>query len=1042
MNVRTVVGRQLAGLRLWHAVLLLILLIVSFSGVYAAERAGGSLDVSVRARSTHGSLSGVYVALVPLDAPSYRPAMEAIVDGDVKWEGIAAGDYVLLAEAPSFEPATPQNIKIVEGKSGQVTLEFQPLFELSASVTDTEGRPIKDATVSHPRIVPPTLLGVMSNLARQNARHLRTTTDENGLWKIGVIHKELYLLVEAPRYESAWVPWSPEIGPQLPPVKLQPGSSLRVVTNRAAPDLVLTLVPKSAVNTSIPPVWRDKIWAHDVETTSVEWKSMPAGEYDLVASWPDPRRFADAVTLRQVHLSGNGIQEINVELPNAPALTTKTARIRVPKTDVLGLRAFVRASSGAKEVAAASEDVIRGRVLYANTDPASDVFFTTEGEVILGRLPAATAQNQEPAPAIMGVKFPRANGTLRVSVPEHATLPSFGSARFDECNADGTPRAFVLPVNVAKGGDVALPLLVGCRALTLRFQSFSPVAVRPQARAREKVWLGAHNLKNAASAQIHVVHKSNGTNVAEAVVTASVNRGSSDPLIIAKGISRADGWLTMGGLPAGEEIIFRAEDSRKIAGTVTRTIDPGKEDVIDPLPLTEAGQLTVVTHLEASFKSENPKAEIAAVVVTPEDGGKVDMKTVELNASLQEAVFPGLKAGSWRVVALVSVNDLVQPIDVTVLKIEDGDKKKIEPEIKLLVVSGTLTSHGRGVAASIQFTDPPGPGAIARRVQSEKDGAFRTVLSRPGAYGIAVRRQLADPDVELAPIQIAGSTYDVRIELPEGSLSVGVFSDNTPVADAEVTVSMLGDSPEQNQILRLGRTVRTNPAGEAVLDELQYGIWLVRARGEGEKIAEKTIEIKAARPASVRLDLDGGSTLQGSVFDSAGNPAGVATVNCIYSGSDGIPRNGSADTDSWGKFAIHFPKPAPERLQCGVATADGAIGTFVTAPVEQATWTLPPATGSVTLTNWSERGNRDRYWLLGADGGLFDVSWAARKWGLLEGPFTIRKVPAGTWSVVRVDSAGAFSIVAGGGAGQLPKLAQVRLGPGERQQIDMKFEQR
>jgi len=272
MNVRTVVGRQLAGLRLWHAVLLLILLIVSFSGVYAAERAGGSLDVSVRAHSTHGSLSGVYVALVPLDAPSYRPAMEAIVDGDVKWEGIAAGDYVLLAEAPSFEPATPQNIKIVEGKSGQVTLEFQPLFELSGSVTDTEGRPIKDATVSHPRIVPPTLLGVMSNLARQNARHLRTTTDENGSWKIGVTHKELYLLVEAPGYESAWVPWSPDIGPQLPPVKLQRGSSLRVVTNRAAPDLVLTLVPKSAVNTSIPPVWRDKIWAHDAETTYVEWK--------------------------------------------------------------------------------------------------------------------------------------------------------------------------------------------------------------------------------------------------------------------------------------------------------------------------------------------------------------------------------------------------------------------------------------------------------------------------------------------------------------------------------------------------------------------------------------------------------------------------------------------------------------------------------------------------------------------------------------------------------------------------------------------------
>jgi hypothetical protein len=1004
--------------------------------MYAAQGAGGSLEVSVRARSTHSPLSGVYVALVPFDAPSYRPAMEAIVDGAVKWEGIAAGEYVLLAEAPAFEPATPQNITISEGKSGQVTLEFQPLLELSGSVTDAEGHPIKDATVSHPRSVPPTMLGVMSKLARQNARHLRTTTDENGSWKIGVIQKQLYLLVEALGYESAWVLWTPDMGPQLPPVKLQPGSSLRVTANRAAPDVVLTLVPKSSVNTPIPPVWRDVIWARDLETASVEWKSMPAGDYDLVARWPDPRRFADPVTLRQVHLSGNGIQEIKVELPNSPPLTAKTARIRIPRAEVPGLRAFVRTSSGAKEVAAAYEDAIRGRVLHANADPASDVFFTTEGEVILSRLPAA--ENPEQARAVMGVRIPRANGTLRVSVPEQATLPSFGSARFDECNVDGSSMAFVLPVNVEKGGDVALPVLVGCRALTLRFLSYSPVAVRPQARAREKVWLGAHTLKSAASAQIHVVHKSDGTSVPEAVVTASVNRGSIDPLIVARGIARADGWVTMAGLPAGEEITFRAEDARKIAGTVTRTIDPGKEDIIDPLPLTEAGQLTVVPHLEASFKSENPKAEIAAVVVTPEDGNKADMKTVDFNPNLQEAVFPGLKAGTWKVVALVSVNDLTQPIDAAVVKIEDGDRKKIEPEIKLMVVSGHLISRGRGVAASIQFADPPGPGAIARRVQSDPDGLFRIVLSRPGYYGIAARRQLEDPDVELAPILIEGSTYDLRIELPEGSLSVGVFSDNKPVADADVTVSMLANSREPNQILRLGRTMRTNRAGEAVLDELQDGMWLVRARGAGDKVAEKSIEITAARPASVRLDLDGGSTLQGSVLDSSGSPAGAAAVNCVYSGSDGIPRSSSAETDSWGKFEMHFPKPAPERLQCGVATADGAIGTFVTAPVEQANWILPPATGAVTLTNWSDRGDRDRYWLLGADGGLFDVSWAARKWGMLDSPFTMRKVPAGTWSVVRVDSAAAFAIIANGGGGQLPKLVQIRLGAGERQEVDMK----
>jgi hypothetical protein len=178
--------------------------------------------------------------------------------------------------------------------------------------------------------------------------------------------------------------------------------------------------------------------------------------------------------------------------------------------------------------------------------------------------------------------------------------------------------------------------------------------------------------------------------------------------------------------------------------------------------------------------------------------------------------------------------------------------------------------------------------------------------------------------------------------------------------------------------------------------------------------------------------------LEGTVVDSTGNPAGLATVNCIYTGNDHIPRTGSADTDSWGKFTIHFPKPAPERLQCGVSAADGAIGAFTTAPTSDARLTLAPATGAVTFTNWSDRGNRDRFWLIAPDGAVFDLSWAAFKYRKLDGPFTIPRVPAGSWSVVRIDSAGAFDVLARGGAAGLPKVTQVRFGAGEHKEISMK----
>lgn len=100
-------------------------------------------------------------------------------------------------------------------------------------------------------------------------------------------------------------------------------------------------------------------------------------------------------------------------------------------------------------------------------------------------------------------------------------------------------------------------------------------------------------------------------------------------------------------------------------------------------------------------------------------------------------------------------------------------------------------------------------------------------------------------------------------------------------------------------------------------------------------------------------------------------------------------------------------------------------------------WNLPAATASLTITHWADRGNRDRYWLVGADGGLFDLSLAAFKLHQLESPLVIPKVPAGAWSVVRLDSAGAFSMLAGGGAASLPKLTQISIASGQHKDISM-----
>jgi hypothetical protein len=1020
----------------------LLVFVLSCCGLYAAEQAGGSVDVSVRthAASESAPVSSVYIALIARDQPAYRPTVEAVVDGTVKWNDIPPGRYALIAVAPSFDLSFRQ-VDIVAGKHGQVGIELQPRVWLTGKVVDVSGQPVAGAMVSHPLVAIPALLGRMSDLSRQKAlEYLRTTTDDHGSWKLAVSSgRASPILIEAQGYAPSWVTSDPAKS-EAAPVVLRKGSSLRVVTNRPAPGFVLTLIPSASIETSIPLEGQKQVWAREATTAAVEWLSLPPGEYDIVGTWPDPRRFSAPVTLGHVTLAGNGRQESHVTLPEPPPLASKYVRIIVPtKTEIGNLRAFMRTSTGAKEVRAASEYALSGRVLYAEADSGPDeVFFTTTGEVILAAQQGHAEQTRPRAPTVDGIIFSKAEGNLNLSVSEGGTLPAHGNAGFQECTDN---RTFVLPINVAKSGDVVLPMLVGCRALALRFGSFSPLMLPSTAARGETVWLGRHNLKAGASAEIHVTQQPGGTNVAGAIVTASVERASHGSVAVAQRIAGDDGRLVMEGLPSGEEITFRAEEnSTQLSVVVTRTLEAGQRAVIDPLPLPEPASLTVIPRFDGEFKSENPDAEISGVVAEGWEGDKQVQRDVEFKPNQQDAVFRGLKAGTWRILAVVHVGDMTEPLDVETVTLKSGDAKKIEPVVHPLVLSGHIMSHGNGVAISLTFKDPPGPGAITRRVEAKEDGSFHVTLPREGFYTVTARRSLAEPDIQLGPIRFDKSSGDARIALPEGSLSVRVFSGSgaSPAADVPLMASLLADVPAQGGFARLERRAKTNSIGEVAFDEMQNGSWLVTARSKDGVVAEKTISVSSERPASLNLNLNDGSLLEGTVVGGMGLPAGMAAVDCIYAGTDNIPRTVRADADSEGNFSIHIALPAPERLQCGVTTLDGAIGTFITAPVSDARFALPSATAPLTLTNWADSANRDRFWLAASDGGLFDLSWAARKLRKFAAPFTIPRVPAGAWSVVEIDSSGAFAILAQGGAGSLPRIAGISLSPGKGQQVSMK----
>jgi hypothetical protein len=1005
-------------------------LVLLAASAFAAEPAGGALDVTLRRKPSGEPVARVYLALVPMDQPASRPTIEAIGDGGIKWRDIPPGQYALLAEAASFDPVF-RRVDMVAGRSEEVRLDLERQFDLTGTVVDASGRPIADASVCHSRVATGPLMNTMSALAQRHAsEHLCAKTDANGWWKLAVpVAKPTDLLVEAAGHEPVWIKREPATD-EMPAITLRKGASLRVQTNRAAPEMILALMPSARIESTIP-AWAQKtIWARRAATTAVEWPSLPAGDYDIVAMWPDPRRFSAPATLQRVTVGTNGSGGIRLSLPDDPPLRTKSPRIFVnSKTEIGGLRAFRR--TDAKEVAAAADLTPRGRILYADADAGpEDVFFTTDADVIL-----TLQRGQAQGAAVEGTKFPKAEGKLRVSVSEGATLPSRGNATFHQCVKEAR---FVLPVNVAKNGDVSLPLPVGCTALTLRFDTFSPLALATTARPREEVSLGTHILKAPASAEVHVVQQPGGTDVAEAIVTVFVERVPGEPMEVVKRIAGADGRVVIDGLPAGEQITFRAEQSStKAAATVTRVIEPGQSAAVD-VPLPAPVELTVAPRLAEDFKSANLNVEIAGVVVLV-PGDDSERRSFELHDDEREAVFEGLEPGSWQILAMVRMGSVTQPVDVATITLEPGDQKKIEPVIRPLVVSGRVTSRGYGVKTSLEFTDPPGPGAISRRIFSKEDGHFQTVLPRPGLYSVSARRELNDPDIQLAPIRLdESSSRDVQIALPEGAIAVRVVSgdsNSTPVADAELTAAMLIDAPERG-FARLERKQRTNTRGESLLDELQEGTWLVTAQGKDGNVAEKTVVVSKDRAAAVTLNLDR-SVVEGVLVDGAGAPAASAAVDCIYSGAGNIPRFVRAETDSRGQFSLAVAKPAPARLQCGVTTADGAIGTFIAAPAGNVRVALPPGTSVLTITNWSDRGNRDRFWLVGPDGGLFDISWAARKLRRFDGPLTIPRLPAGTWSVVRVDSPAAFDALARGGAEALPRVARIRVSPGQSHELDM-----
>ncbi|HEX3110818.1 MAG TPA: carboxypeptidase-like regulatory domain-containing protein, partial [Thermoanaerobaculia bacterium] len=656
------------GPRQTFAIALLCLLCAVPSGICAQmhinDQPSGTVHVTIRSGPADPvPVHGAYVALVGMDRPMYRPTMETVADGEVKWSAVPPGPYLLVVDAANFQPVV-RHISVTSYSPAQASINLSPDIEVSGRVIDGAGKPIAGATIANARIVPPPNLSGMSDMSRRHAlSYLITQTDESGSWKGRALPtNEMSFLVEAAGYAPAWVKREPGSA-ELPAVTLKPGSSLKIVTDRAAPDLILQL-RSTAIETPIPPQIQHHIWAREAATKVVEWPSLPAGEYDVVAFWPDPARYTDALTtLQHIRLSEGRGETITLKLPQDPPRNSNSIRVIVPRLDKHDLHAFARGPKGGMvPVRVSSETVAGGIVLYADADgPPEDVFFTTPSSVVVtpgadpssGFMDQAVMQGVRPASSdavVNGVVFAKAEGQLRLTVPEDTVLPSTGIAQFHDCVRN---QGFVLPVDVPKNGQVSEPLLVGCHGLTLSFGGFSPLMMALHARGGERVALGTFKLRTAATATVHVIQEPSGNDVAGAVVTAFVDRGSAGHQSVSRRVALQNGRAVLEGLPVGEEVTFRAQnEATNLSGKLTRVLRPGERATIE-LPIPQPASLTVIPRLapqfDVQFKDQNAKPQIVGVIADPEQGERSDHRSMELDPSAteQRAQFRTLIPGNW-----------------------------------------------------------------------------------------------------------------------------------------------------------------------------------------------------------------------------------------------------------------------------------------------------------------------------------------------------------------------------------------------------------
>lgn len=1003
--------------------------------VTAAPNDGSPVHITIVAKSPNApAVANAYIALVPHDQPLNRPAREVIAANGSADLRVPPGRYVLRATANGFDTNHGELVVVHEAPT-QLTVNLQPELTVSGTVTADGGKPVANARVTHVLAVPPPSARGLSEMAwKVFGARLHTTTGADGTWQLPVSSsKKTLLMVEAPGYAPAWIACDPGTSRNVVNVTLEKGGMLEAKLDRDDPAIVV-FVARASEGTTVPQPMQPHVWAR-AATRSVEWDSLPAGDYRIWSRSTDPRRFEPPNEIGRATVTAGGTAKVALKLPPTPPVEMSFVRFFIPSNvPVADLHAFGGEKGHIKEVAHSREETVGGEVIYvAGSSSPEGIYLTTKTQLMVAATQPRTAAHQA-STSYDTIRLPRAEGALRVIVSKGVQLPKSGLETLHDCERGSVQ----LPVNVAIDGKMSIPLAVSCRAVTLQFDNFTPLTIDVSVTEGEKKILGDHRLLAPSTAEIHVVRDPSGADAPEATVKVLVRRGSDvKPITIAEAKTDDRGRLVLKNIPSGEDVTFEAHDAvTELVGSTTMHVEPAKRVTVDPLDVPEWGTLKVSAELDPELKSEYPAAALLGVSITREGAQTRDTRTVNYDKETTEAMFRDLAPGRWDVEALINIDGTPQMETLEPATLRSGEDKRVSLTIKPLIATGQVLSNGKGTQVSLSIGEPASPSSGRRHVDTAADGTFKIVLPRPAIY--YVQAQKLDRNAvatDLGPVMFDGSV--VRLELPNAGLVVHLTRGGEPVDKARVTAVQHVDNPDGSGVTEMSNTAKTDATGIAKFDEMSTGVWSIEARASDQGVAQKDVTIGASGITEITLDLTDNDVFEGVVLGANTAPAASASVDCDFFTGQTM-QSARAETGINGHFIMHLPKPVPTQLQCGVTTADGSIEAFpVPAVSRNAQFVMPPLGGGLTISDWGQKVIPDRFWLIGGDGRLFNLSWVARKIGRIGSPLVIGRVPAGHWTLVQIASTAQLFAIGRGSGQSLTAVIDLNMQPGQNKTISV-----